>query len=370
MKPIKFTYTRERMYPGFDKKTCKNCPHITYDGKDTAFLRYGMLLLSGSDVGVGSYVRKSTDGGKTFGEAVPFHGIEKEENGVRTKMGGGYLFYNKHHDKWLMFGKSISYENDKHPVLINGIAPGDPHLSFFNPETMQREPILTPIPFPFEYVTADPFSQPFEFDNGDMMLTFYYTAESHKQARVVSIRFALEGDHLVIVKVGEPIIVGKEHRRGVYEPSMTYLDGKYYIALRTDEIGMFAVSDDGYHFDTPRPYVWDDGSVLENYNTMQRWVRHPDGLFLVYNRKGAHNDHVFRHRAPLFMTRFDEDRQCLIRDEEIVVVPELGARLGNFYVTDVSDKEAWITVGEWMQPVGCEKYGSDNSIWRTKILFE
>ena len=155
-----------------------------------------------------------------------------------------------------------------------------------------------------------------------------------------------------------------------YEITLTYLNGKYYLALRTDEVGMFAVSDDGYKFDTPRPYVWDDGSVLENYNTMQRWVRHKDGLFLVYNRKGAHNDHVFRHRAPLFMTRFDEDRQCLIRSEEIILVPETGARLGNFFVTDVSENEVWVSVAEWMQPVGCEKYGSDNSIWRTKILFE
>lgn len=370
MKPIKFTYTRERLYPGYDKKTCKIVPSIAYDGKDTAFLQYGMLLLSGSDVSVGGYAHKSTDGGKTFGEAVPQYVVETTDGDIRTTVGGGQCVYNQYHNKWLMFGTSAKFYGYKEPVCINGITTGDPYLSLFNPETMQMEPEMSQIPFPFEYVSATPFGQPIEFENGDMLLTFYYTGETYKQARVVSIRYAVKGNRLEIVKVGEPIIPGEQYKRGVYEPSMARLGDKYYIALRSDEIGMFAVSEDGYHFDEPRPYVWDDGSVLENYNTMQRWVRNPDGLFLVYNRKGAHNDHVFRHRAPLFMTRFDEDRQCLIRSEEIVVVPELGARLGNFCVTDVSDKEAWITVGEWMQPEGCEKYGSDNSLWITRIFFE
>jgi len=117
---------------------------------------------------------------------------------------------------------------------------------------------------------------------------------------------------------------------------------------------------------------------LENYNTQQRWVRSANSLYLVYTRKNGHNGHVFRHRAPLYITRFDEERQCLIRAEEEILVPELGARLGNFTVTDVSDKESWVVVAEWMQnlgceieqKVGCETYGSDNSIWRSKVLFE
>ena len=47
MKDIKFSYTRERMLPGYDGKYCKVCPQITYDGEKTAFLTYQMLLLTG-----------------------------------------------------------------------------------------------------------------------------------------------------------------------------------------------------------------------------------------------------------------------------------------------------------------------------------
>jgi len=30
-------------------------------------------------------------------------------------------------------------------------------------------------------------------------------------------------------------------------------------------------------------------------------------------------------------------------------------------VTDVFESETWVTVSEWMQPAGAEKYGSDGS---------
>lgn len=162
--------------------------------------------------------------------------------------------------------------------------------------------------------------------------------------------------------------------RGIVEPSLAKLGGKYYIALRSDEIGMYAVSDNGFDFCKPKPYVWDDGSVLENYNTQQHFMIHKDGLFLAYTRKGAHNDHVFRHRAPIFMTRFDEDRECLIKSDEVILVPELGARLGNFCAI-AHENEAWLVTAEWMQSWGeklgiCEKYGSNNSFWLARVYFK
>jgi len=197
---------------------------------------------------------------------------------------------------------------------------------------------------------------------------FYFTTPTQTKAGVVTVRYALEGNRLRIVKAGEPI-VGVDYARGYSEPSVAKLGDRYYLTIRTDEVGLFAESDDGYHFSTPKPWVWDDGEVLPNYNTMQRFIRHKDGLFLAYTRRGAHNDHVFRHRAPMFMTRFDEDRKCLIRSEEVILVPEMGTRLGNFSVTNISPTEEWLLTAEWMQPAGCEKYGSDNRIWLAKVKF-
>ena len=124
---------------------------------------------------------------------------------------------------------------------------------------------------------------------------------------------------------------------------------------------------DGLHFDKPKPWTWDDGSELGNYNTQQHWVTHTDGLFLVYTRRGAGNDHVFRHRAPLFMGQVDPKRLCVIRSTERVLVPQRGARLGNFGVVNVSREETWVTAAEWMQPRGCEKYGSNNSVFLARL---
>ena len=144
------------------------------------------------------------------------------------------------------------------------------------------------------------------------------------------------------------------------------------MTIRSDEIGMLAVSDDGLNYSTPEIWKWDDGSILTSRNTQQAWVIHPDGLFLVYTRETPHNQHIFRRRAPLFMARFDEERGCLVKDTEIIVVPEMGARLGNFTVTQMKPGEAWICVSEWMQtiPEVCVSYGARNRLWCTRIMWE
>ena len=69
------------------------------------------------------------------------------------------------------------------------------------------------------------------------------------------------------------------------------------------------------------------------------------------------------------MAEVDPVRLCVIRNTEKILVPERGARLGNFGVTNVSPKETWVTVAEWMQPHGVEKYGSDGSIWVARIIW-
>lgn len=98
---------------------------------------------------------------------------------------------------------------------------------------------------------------------------------------------------------------------------------------------------------------------------------------MVYTRRGAGNDHVFRHRAPLFIAEFDPVTMKLIRSTEQIAVPERGARLGNFGCMQVSDTESWVVVSEWMQTTApdpfnwrrCMEYGSDNSVFIAKIRF-
>ncbi|HOG51501.1 MAG TPA: exo-alpha-sialidase, partial [Lentisphaeria bacterium] len=138
-----------------------------------------------------------------------------------------------------------------------------------------------------------------------------------------------------------------------------------------------ASSKDGLHYSTPKPWCWEDDTEIGNYNTQQHWLVGGGDLYLVYTRRGADNDHIFRHRAPLFIAQVDPERLRLLRATERIAVPEKGARLGNFGVTQVSDSESWVVVSEWMQTTApnhydytvCEKYGANNRIWRSRILF-
>ena len=137
------------------------------------------------------------------------------------------------------------------------------------------------------------------------------------------------------------------------------------MTLRNDECGLVAKSVDGLHYTNLQLWKWEDGSVLQNYNTQQHWMPVGDELYLVYTRRAGTNDHVFRHRAPLFAAKVENMR--LVRSSEFVVVGEKGARLGNFGVTAYRETGAIVMAAEWMQPAGCEQYGSDNHIYVAKI---
>lgn len=122
----------------------------------------------------------------------------------------------------------------------------------------------------------------------------------------------------------------------------------HFLTLRNDVRGYHSTSADGLTFYQPRPWTFDDGTELGSYNTQQHWLTHSEGLFLVYTRRGATNDHIIRHRAPLFMAQVDPDSMNLLRRTERVVVPERGAELGNFGATTISPDESWVTVSEGM----------------------
>jgi hypothetical protein len=78
------------------------------------------------------------------------------------------------------------------------------------------------------------------------------------------------------------------------------------------------------------------------------------------------------------MAQVDPQTLRIIRATERVIIPERGARLGNFGITTVSENETWVTVAEWMQTVGpnstdsahCERWGSDNSVWIARLLWD
>ena len=190
-------------------------------------------------------------------------------------------------------------------------------------------------------------------------------------------RCRFDGQTLRFIEHGDELELPPEeqHGDGLSESSLTRFGDRFYLTVRSVDRNYVTAGKDGLHFDTLRRWTFDDRQELGSYNTQTHWVTHSDGLFLVYTRRGANNDHIIRHRAPLFMAQVDPERLCVLRSTERVLVPQRGARLGNFGIVDVSPAESWVVVAEWMQTKGprwfdstiCEKHGSGNSIFVAKV---
>ena len=178
---------------------------------------------------------------------------------------------------------------------------------------------------------------------------------------------SFDGEELTYIEHGDELKL--DVPRGCYEPSITLYQDKYYLTLRNDIKGYVTVSDDALHWSPIKPWEFDDGSELGSYNTQQHWATHSDGLFLVYTRRGANNDHIFRNRAPLFMARVDTETLCVLKTTERILIPERGAALGNFGVTTINDKETWVTVGEYMRPGGNLNLGAEGAVSAARILW-
>ena len=157
--------------------------------------------------------------------------------------------------------------------------------------------------------------------------------------------------------------------RGVYEPSLTTYKDRYFLTLRNDNKAYVTVSNDAMHWQPIKPWLFDNGQEIGSYNTQQHWAVHSDGLFLVYTRRGANNDHVPRSRAPLFMASVDQVGLHVMKETERLLIPEHGVMMGNFGVTSINNKETWVTVGENMHPPENFHMGADGSVFASRIIW-
>jgi len=370
--PPGYDFTRQRLFSGFDGRLCKVQPAVASDGKGTALLTYQHLKLSGVDEFYGQDISISRDGGKTWSKP------KKLENLPDVWEGGEYRttyyvnpFYHRKTDRFFALGAYDVFEKKGSVSMCftGNWAPGHrpsggPVYAMVDAEkgrcTGWR--VLT---FPRPYYHCMQFGQIAELENGDLIVPFYYVpaeAENRFQGFCITVKYRFADSGPEVVECGEPI-AAPWLKRGVGEPSLIRLGDTYWLTLRSDEQGMFAMSKDGLRYSSPRPWKWDDGSLLANRNTQQHWLMVGDELYLVYTREDPTNGHVFRNRAPLWSARFDPVRGCLVRATEYPLVPELGARLGNFFCCPDGADGSWLITAEWMQPIGCEKYGSDNSLW-------
>ena len=379
-----FDIELQTIHSGYDRKTCwvHARPGAIPGDPPIAVVTMHALRLTGSDVFYPIHDMRTDDGGKTWTEPTPHEAAfaRRPTNEYGFAEGVCDLMPMWHAETGVLLGTghTVRYQDDNIP---SGPRPRDTIYTTYDPDQRAWSPwkrLDTPHPVKF-YSEGAGSTQRVDLPNGDILLPTYYvvmgTQEGVFDGQLVStvMRCTFDGQRLTYVEHGTELTV--PGGRGFCEPSLACAGGRYFLTLRNNDSGYIAVGTDGLHFDRPHRWTFDDGADLGNYNTQQHWVQHGDDLYLVYTRHGANNDHVFRHRAPLFIAEVDKDRLCVIRETERILVPERGARLGNFGVARISEDETWVVVSEWMQTnppdpfdcTVCEKYGSDNSIFLAKL---
>jgi len=268
--------------------------------------------------------------------------------------------------KLLAFGHTVRYENER---LMAEPRARSTSYSVYDLQTREWTPWQTvEMPDPEKFFSAGSgCGQWITETDGTLLVPFYFkkrSKDARQPATTTVMRCRFDGEKVAYVEHGNEMTT--EVPRGFGEPSITFMGGRYYMTIRNDVKGHVAVSDDGLHYESPRPWCFDDGEELGSYNTQQHWATHSEGLFLVYTRRGANNDHIIRNRAPLFIAQVDPERLCVLRATERVAVPERGAMLGNFGVATINADETWITVGEGMHGDAAAR-GANGSVFAARI---
>ncbi|MCL4217685.1 MAG: exo-alpha-sialidase [Candidatus Hydrogenedentes bacterium] len=355
---------------GFDGETCWVHPRAGAipGNPSTVVMTTQKLLLSGSDIFYELNSLRTTDLGKTWTAPAPQEHFKR-----RVEADGREVVVCDFTPKWhaatgtlLGTGHLARYENNR---LVRDHRRGISYAAYDQENHAWRPWREVAVPDPEKFYNAGAgCSQRVDLPNGDILLPVYFKSTVDEPYSATVFHCTFDGETLAYAGHGSEHFIPVQ--RGFAEPSLAQSGGQYFLTLRNDVAGYVTSSTDGLHFHTPVKWRFDDGKELGSYNTQQHWVTHGDDLYLVYTRRGAGNDHVFRHRAPLFIAQVDKEALRVIRATERILVPERGARLGNFAVTEVSANETWVTVAEWMQPEGVEKHGSDNSIYAARILWK
>ena len=304
----------------------------------------------GSDFFTGLSTSKSTDGGKTWSvpRLDPGLGWRPGPDGLQIGVCDITLGWHAPTRKVIGIGHTATYtkkgfagiEHRRDTVWIAY----DPASDQWTPWT---ELVLPETP-DHRYFINGVHGQWLVEPDGSLLVPFYFLGPKIADGkwkfsfRGAVARLTFDGRKLTYVATGRELNLPVP--RGLYEKSLTWFRGRYYMTMRNDQRGYVAVSDDGLNFAPIHPWTFDDGSDLGSYNTQQKWVTHSDGLYLVYTRRGANNDHIPRNRAPLFIAQVDPEKLHVIRRTERIAVPERGADIGNFDATTVDASETWITV--------------------------
>jgi hypothetical protein len=312
------------------------------------------------------YQSISRDDGRTWSSptAIPSLKRTRQPDGYEVAPGDLWPTWHAKTGKVLVTGKTFNFADGKKENRLRekvSYAVLDPKSGEWGPMRFLEVPDKDHSGNPIVAINAG-CTQRVDLPNGDILLPVRYRRDpkKHNYTSVVA-RCSFDGESLIYKEHGTELTIPAG--RGLYEPSLTIFDGNYFLTLRADQTAFVTRGQDGIHFEPIREWKFDDGKPLGSYNTQQHWVTVGGGLFLVYTRKGANNDHIMRHRAPLFIGQVNPETLQVIRSTERILIPENHATLGNSGVCRISNTESWVTCGEGLLRLGKRKEQTNNVLF-------
>ncbi len=323
-----------------------------------------------SDYYSGPAFMLSRDLGKTWRgpEEVPELAWRRESPEVTVAVADVTPGWHKKSKKLLAIGARVRYDAKGHQ-LDDKPKSHQTSWSVYDPKTdkwAEWKMIEMPDEPRFNYARSAS-AQWIEKADGNVLLPFYHGKDAKGPHAVTVAEFRFDGRELRYLRHGS--VHELNVVRGLVEPSITWFNGRYYMTIRNDLKGYVTTSADGLQYGPMQEWLFDDGGELGSYNTQAHWVTHSDGLFLTYTRKGANNDHVFRHRAPLFLAQVDAATLRVMRKTEVILLPDRGATFGNFGAAPITANESWVTDSEGMFFEEAKKRGAEGVTWIARILW-
>ncbi|MBX7075421.1 MAG: hypothetical protein K1X71_19940 [Pirellulales bacterium] len=317
-------------------------------------------LMADDHYGGLAVTRPNNDGGWAAPEPVPALAWRKNKAGETIAVCDVTPGYHPPSGKVLALGAKILYD-DAGKQLTSTRHAHQVAYAIYNGRDWSEWKLLE-LPDDDKYFLATPgCAQWIVEPDGTILLPIYHQGPTGEVYAATVLRCGFDGQEMKLLEQGTTLELAEV--RGLCEPSITRFRGRYHLTLRNDLKGYVTTSDDGLHYAPITPWLFDDGQELGSYNTQQHWITHSGGLFLVYTRRGADNDHIVRHRAPLFMARIDTGALRVLRATEKIVIPERGGELGNFGANAASENEAWVTVGEGVWNDDARRRGAKGTVF-------
>jgi len=322
-----------------------------------------MQPITGSDYFHEIYLTESTDEGRSWSQPTHLPVFDRVEhaNGIVEGVCDVVPQFHPQSDSILALGHNVYYRDGS---LFDTLGK-DVQADASNPR-LQRHPTYAVRDrhgrwSAIQTLAYDPFSACniytagcSEFiveDDGTLLIAMSFGHWNRLDRMVTVVHCRFDGHTLTAARHGS--IHELPIERGLLEPSLARHEGRTYMTVRAEDgHGHVGVADDGLHFQTLRPWTWEDGTPLAMSTTQQHWLQLGGRLHLVYTRQSELNRDVMRWRAPLYAAEVDTDHLVLRRASERVIIPMYRARdgsvarMGNFHTTEISADEAIVTVGE------------------------